>query len=158
MLGACNALRSFILREVNAALKRWQGKDTRLPQVSELACVIGVIDPLKMAGDTLCAVLPESLTCEEGYICGAARGTLSCTVAFYCRGVGYAELISRMGRYAACFLSCLEKDPSLGKRVLDARALKVEYDCDCGVAERQAAACTIDIEIRLEEDFPCQHS
>ena len=153
MLNACNALRSFILKDVNAALKRWQ-----LPQVSELACVIGVIDPLKMAGDTLCAVLPESLACDEGYITGDARGTLSCTVAFYCRGAGYAELIFRMGSYAACFLSCLERDPSLGKRVLDARALKVEYDCDCGVAERQAAACSIDIEIRLEEDFLCQRN
>ena len=158
MENACLALRSFLLKEVNAHLKEREGDGVRLPQIGEPSCVIGVIDPLKAAGDTLCAILPLELSAEDGYMTGEARQTLSATVAFWCRGAGYGELLRRMARYADCFLSCLEKDPSLGKRVLDARAVKVGYDCDCGAADRQACACEIELEIELEEDYPCRHS
>ena len=157
MESACLALRGFVLDEVNGALRRWEDDRVRLPQVPEPSCAVGVIDPLKAAGETLCAILPEELSCEAGYITGEARQTLSASVAFWCRGAAYWELVARMARYAQCFLSCLEKDPSLGGRVLDARALRVEYDCDCGAADRQAAACAIDMEIILEEGFGWRH-
>ena len=155
---SCNALRDFILKEVNARLREWEGDGVEMPPLDGRSCAVGVIDPLKTAGETLCAVLPIELACEAGYITGEARQTLSCAVAFWCRGAQYGELVARMGRYADCFLSCLEKDPSLGGRAMDARATKVGYDCDCGTADRQACACEIELEIRLEEDYSCRRS
>ena len=150
---AIKALREFILQDVNAALRRWEDAEVSLPPLDELTCRFGVIDALKQAGDTLCAILPEELTCDEGFICGEARQTASCTVAFWCRGARYEELLLRISRYAACLVSCMERNATLGGRVALARAIKVSYDCDCGVAERQAAACEITVEVRLEEDL-----
>ena len=146
------AIKGFVLKDVNAALPRFEDADTRLPPLTEQSVRFGAIDPLKTAGDTLCAVLPQSLDFEDGYVCGERRATAAVTVAFWCRGAKYEELASRMARYLECFAACLALNPSLGGRVRDCAATRAEFDWDCGVADRQATACLIDLSIRIEEE------
>ena len=149
----CLALREFVLADVNGALPLYEGGGVAMPRIEEASCRLGVIDPLKVAGDTLCAILPVEYAPDRGYISGAARGSLNCTVAFWCRNAPYEELLARMSRYASCFASCLEGDCSLDGALLSAKIAKIGYDCDCGTAERQAAACEIELQITYEESL-----
>lgn len=147
------ALKAFILHDVNARLPGIEDSAARLPLLAEQAVCFGAVDPLKTAGDTLCAILPESLEMEDGCISGAVRATANVTVAFWCRGAGYKELVMRMARYLEGFVTCLTYNPSLGGAVRDCEIRRAEFDWDCGVADRQATAVLIELSIKIEEEL-----
>ena len=153
---AFDALRRFILREVNAALPLYEDGRASLPLLSERTALFGVVDPLKAAGDTLCAIYPESLEELGGQVSGEGLASVSVTVTFLCRGAPHEELLRRACRYAACFRACVAADGSLGGAARDSSAKRVNFLPDCGVADRQAAASEIEMSITFEEERKCQ--
>ena len=147
------ALRGFVLNDVNRALPQFEDDEARLPALTEQGVRFGAIDPVKTAGDILCSILPESLEMEDGYIAGGNRATAIVTVAFWCRGARYEELVMRAIRCLECFFACLAYNPSLGGAVRDCEIRRAEFDWDCGAADRQATAALIEISIKIEEDL-----
>lgn len=149
---AFSALRRFILSNVNPALPFYEDAETAMPQVSDCDISFGTTDAMKGAGATLCSIWPESLDAGEGDIAGAALLEAQVTVTFFCRGAGYPEILRRACRYAACFRHELRRDWSLGGMASDSEIRSVRFYPDCGAAERQAAACEIEMTIALEEN------
>lgn len=155
---AYDALKELILKDVNARLPGFETEGVELPPLSGRAVCFGVVDPLKAAGETLCAIWPEEAALEDGYITGEGRASLSVTVSFYCRGALYEELMLRADRYAKCFLSCLGGNPSLGGKARDVRPTRVAYYPDCGTVERQAAGAEIELTLYMEDSLWRQQS
>lgn len=149
---AYKALKAFILSIVNAALPSYESEGVSLPLLTEETTRFGVVDPLKIAGETLCAILPESVEFDGGYISGEGTADYSVIVAFFCRQAAYPTLLARADRYARCFRECLKKDTALEGRAINSEIGRIEFDPDCGIADRQAAACEIEMTITFRED------
>ena len=146
------ALKDFILADMNGELALFEDDAASLPPLSERAVVFGAIDPLKMTGDTLCSIYPETIEDDPDMIDGLDRFNAKVSVTFLCRGAKYEELMARACRYARAFKRAAQKDWSLGGRVEDARVEMFEFFPDCGIAEKQATACEISLIVTLEEE------
>lgn len=147
-----DALKSFILEDLEDYLLECTDETTPMPMVAEKNIVFGSVDISRLGGKVICSILPENENDDEEEL-GYRNVTSNVTVTFILNGAVYDVLVRQMARYASAFRKCLLDSPTLNGRVENLSVGERTFYTDAGITEKQMTAVEIALTIFTEEEI-----
>lgn len=153
------AIKKFILEDVNAELSGLTSEGVTLPQVAEKNIVFGTVDLSRYEAAVVVSILPETQQPDEEFINGFSDRSVF-TVTFLFQKEKYSLLVKRMFRYAKAFRMAQAKNPELSNMlgaaelgVEDSEITQIQFYPDTGAVEQQMTAFEISLATDTEEAF-----
>lgn len=146
------AIKSFILEDVNAELSGLESEDVTLPQITESNIVLGTVDLSRYESKVIVSILPETQEPDEEYINGFSDRS-EFTVTFLFQKVKYPLLVKRMFRYAKAFRKAQAKNPDFDDSVEESEITRIKFYPDTGAVPQQMTAFEISLNTDTEEAF-----
>ena len=153
------AIKKFILVDVNAELTELSSEGVTLPAITEKNIVFGTVDLSRYESAVVVSILPESQEPDEEFINGFSDRS-EFTVTFLFQKDKYSTLVKRMFRYAKAFRTAQAKNPELNNidgtaelGVEESEITQIQFYPDTGAVAQQMTAFEISIYTDTEEAF-----
>ena len=153
------AIKTFILEDVNAELAGLESEGVTLPEIAERNIVFGTVDLSRYESAVIVSILPESQEPDEEYINGFSDRS-EFTVTFLFQKDKYQTLVKRMFRYAKAFRIAQAKNPELSNvagtvelGVEESEITQIRFYPDTGAVAQQMTAFEISLYTDTEEAF-----
>ncbi len=147
------AIKSFILEDVNAELSGLESEGVTLPQIAESNIVLGTVDLSRYESKVIVSILPETQEPDEEYINGFSDRS-EFTVTFLFQKEKYPLMVKRMFRYAKAFRKAQAKNSDFNNSVEDSEITQIQFYPDTGAVPQQMTACEISLYTDTEEVIP----
>lgn len=147
------AIKSFILEDVNAELSGLESEGVTLPQIAESNIVLGTVDLSRYESKVIVSILPETQEPDEEYINGFSDRS-EFTVTFLFQKEKYPLMVKRMFRYAKAFRKAQAKNSDFDNSVEDSEITQIQFYPDTGAVPQQMTACEISLYTDTEEVIP----
>ena len=147
------AIKSFILEDVNAELLGLESEGVTLPQIAESNIVLGTVDLSRYESKVIVSILPETQEPDEEYINGFSDRS-EFTVTFLFQKEKYPLMVKRMFRYAKAFRKAQAKNSDFDNSVEDSEITQIQFYPDTGAVPQQMTACEISLYTDTEEVIP----
>lgn len=147
------AIKSFILEDVNAELSGLESEGVTLPQIAESNIVLGTVDLSRYESKVIVSILPETQEPGEEYINGFSDRS-EFTVTFLFQKEKYPLMVKRMFRYAKAFRKAQAKNSDFDNSVEDSEITQIQFYPDTGAVPQQMTACEISLYTDTEEVIP----
>ena len=144
------AIKSFILEDVNAELSGLESEGVTLPQIAESNIVLGTVDLSRYESKVIVSILPETQEPDEEYINGFSDRS-EFTVTFLFQKEKYPLMVKRMFRYAKAFRKAQAKNSDFDNSVEDSEITQIQFYPDTGAVPQQMTACEISLYTDTEE-------
>lgn len=144
------AIKTFILEDVNAELAGLESEDVTLPQIAEEKIVFGTVDLSRYESAVVVSILPETQEPDEEFINGFSDRS-EFTVTFLFQKDKYPLLIKRMFRYAKAFRKAQAKNPDFDDSVEESEIILIKFYPDTGAVPQQMTAFEISLYTDTEE-------
>ena len=146
------AIKSFILEDVNAELVGLESEGVTLPAITEKNIVFGTVDLSRYEAAVIVSILPETQEPDEEYINGFSDRS-EFTVTFLFQKTAYPILVKRMFRYAKAFRKAQAKNPDFDDSVEESEITQIQFYPDTGAVPQQMTAFEISLNTDTEEAF-----
>lgn len=146
------AIKAFILEDVNAELAGLESEGVILPQITEKNIVFGTVDLSRYESAVVVSILPETQEPDEEFINGFSDRS-EFTVTFLFQKNKYPLLVKRMFRYAKAFRKAQAKNPDFDNSVEESEITQIQFYPDTGAVAQQMTAFEISLSIDTEEAF-----
>lgn len=153
------AIKKFILEDVNAELAGLESDGVTLPPVAEKNIVFGTVDLSRYEAAVLVSILPETQQPDEEFINGFSDRS-EFTVTFLFQKEKYSLLVKRMFRYARAFRTAQAKNPELSSTsggtesgVEESEITQIKFYPDTGAVAQQMTAFEISLAADTEEEL-----
>ena len=147
------AIKSFILEDVNAELSGLESEGVTLPQIAESNIVLGTVDLSRYESKVIVSILQETQEPDEEYINGFSDRS-EFTVTFLFQKEKYPLMVKRMFRYAKAFRKAQAKNSDFDNSVEDSEITQIQFYPDTGAVPQQMTACEISLYTDTEEVIP----
>lgn len=147
------AIKNFILEDVNAELAGLAEEGVTLPEVAEKNIVFGTVDLSRYESAVVVSILPETQEPDEEFINGFSDRS-EFTVTFLFQKEKYPLLVKRMCRYAKAFRKAQAKNPEFDDSVEDSEITQIKFYPDTGAVAQQMTAFEISLSTDTEEVIP----
>lgn len=147
------AIKTFILEDVNAELAGLESEGVTLPQIAESNIVLGTVDLSRYESKVIVSILPETQEPDEEYINGFSDRS-EFTVTFLFQKEKYPLMVKRMFRYAKAFRKAQAKNSDFDNSVEDSEITQIQFYPDTGAVPQQMTACEISLYTDTEEVIP----
>jgi|GEM_PF-1569650 len=151
------AIKKFILEDVNAELTGLESDGITLPPVAEKNIVFGTVDLSRYEAAIIVSILPETQEPDEEFINGFSDRS-EFTVTFFFQKEKYSLLVKRMFRYAKAFRTAQAKNPELSSTsddpesgVEESEITQIKFYPDTGAVAQQMTAFEISFYTDTEE-------
>ena len=151
------AIKKFILEDVNAELSGLASEGVTLPQIAEKNIVFGTVDLSRYEAGVIVSILPETQQPDEEFINGFSDRS-EFTVTFLFQKEKYSLLVKRMFRYAKAFRTAQAKNPELNNvdgttelGVEESEITQIQFYPDTGAVAQQMTAFEISLATDTEE-------
>lgn len=146
------AIKSFILEDVNAELAELESEGITLPQIDGKNIVLGTVDLSRYESAVVVSILPETQEPDEEFINGFSDRS-QFTVTFLFQKTAYPILVKRMFRYAKAFRKAQAKNPDFDDSVEESEITQIQFYPDTGAVPQQMTAFEISLNTDTEEAF-----
>ncbi len=146
------AIKTFIMEDVNAELADLESEGVTLPAITERHIVFGTVDLSRYEATVVVSILPETQEPDEEYINGFSDRS-QFTVTFLFQKTAYPILVKRMFRYAKAFRKAQAKNPDFDDSVEESEITQIQFYPDTGAVPQQMTAFEISLNTDTEEAF-----
>lgn len=146
------AIKSFILDDVNTELAGLTSEGVTLPPIAEKNIIFGTVDLSRYESSVVVSILPESQEPDEEFINGFSDRS-EFTVTFLFQKDKYPLLVKRMFRYAKAFRKAQAKKPDFNDSVEESEITQIQFYPDTGAVAQQMTAFEISLSTDTEESF-----
>lgn len=146
------AIKDFILEDVNAELTGLESEGVTLPQIAEKSIVFGTVDLSRYESPVIVSILPETQEPDEEFINGFSDRS-EFTITFIFQKTAYPLLVKRMFRYAKAFRKAQAQNPDFDNSVEESEITQIQFYPDTGAVAQQMTAFEITIHTDTEESF-----
>lgn len=146
------AIKDFILEDVNAELTGLESEGVTLPQIAEKNIVFGTVDLSRYESQVVVSILPETQEPDEEFINGFSDRS-EFTITFIFQKTAYPLLVKRMFRYAKAFRKAQAQNPDFDNSVEESEITQIQFYPDTGAVAQQMTAFEITIHTDTEESF-----
>ena len=144
------AIKTFILEDVNAELAGLESEGVTLPEIAERNIVFGTVDLSRYESVVIVSILPETQQPDEEFINGFSDRS-EFTVTFLFQKDKYPLLVKRMLRYAKAFRLAQAKNPDFDDSVEESEITQIQFYPDTGAVPQQMTAFEISLYTDTEE-------
>ena len=144
------AIKTFILEDVNAELAGLESEGVTLPEIAEKNIVFGTVDLSRYESAVVVSILPETQQPDEEFINGFSDRS-EFTVTFLFQKDKYPLLVKRMFRYAKAFRLAQAKNPDFDDSVEESEITQIQFYPDTGAVAQQMTAFEISLYTDTEE-------
>ena len=144
------AIKTFILEDVNAELAGLESEGVTLPEIAEKNIVFGTVDLSRYESAVVVSILPETQQPDEEFINGFSDRS-EFTVTFLFQKDKYPLLVKRMFRYAKAFRLAQAKNPDFEDRIEESEITQIQFYPDTGAVAQQMTAFEISLYTDTEE-------
>lgn len=144
------AIKTFILEDVNAELAGLESEGVTLPEIAEKNIVFGTVDLSRYESAVVVSILPETQQPDEEFINGFSDRS-EFTVTFLFQKDKYPLLVKRMFRYAKAFRLAQAKNPDFDDSVEESEITQIQFYPDTGAVPQQMTAFEISLYTDTEE-------
>lgn len=144
------AIKTFILEDVNAELAGLESEGVTLPEIAEKNIVFGTVDLSRYESAVVVSILPETQQPDEEFINGFSDRS-EFTVTFLFQKDKYPLLVKRMFRYAKAFRLAQAKNPDFDDSVEESEITQIQFYPDTGAVAQQITAFEISLYTDTEE-------
>lgn len=146
------AIKTFILEDVNAELAGLESEGVSLPQIAEKNIVFGTVDLSRYESAVVVSILPETQEPDEEFINGFSDRS-EFTVTFLFQKDKYPLLVKRMFRYVKAFRKAQANNPDFDDSVEESEITQIKFYPDTGAVAQQMTAFEISLNTDTEEVF-----
>lgn len=146
------AIKNFILDDVNNELAGLVSEGVTLPPIAEKNIIFGTVDLSRYESSVVVSILPESQEPDEEFINGFSDRS-EFTVTFLFQKDKYPLLVKRMFRYAKAFRKAQAKNPDFDDSVEESEITQIQFYPDTGAVAQQMTAFEISLSTDTEESF-----
>lgn len=146
------AIKDFILEDVNSELPGLESEGVTLPAITEANIVFGTVNLSSYEAPVVVSILPETQEPDEEFINGFSDRS-EFTVTFLFQRTSYPLLVKRMFRYAKAFRKAQAKNPDFNDSVEESEITQIKFYPDTGAVAQQMTAFEISLNTDTEEAF-----